>query len=127
MDSSETTPRRKDAQRNREAILSAAKELFATSADVPMYEIARAAGIGQGTLYRHFADRRSIAIALFDEALVLAERSGMPCDLLRSEILNWRSRCRRRQRDLSCNWQTRARFADHAGQTDGYRVNISTR
>src|SRR5436190_9879733 len=69
MDSSETTPRRKDAQRNREAILSAAKELFATSADVPMYEIARAAGIGQGTLYRHFADRRSIAIALFDEEL----------------------------------------------------------
>jgi AcrR family transcriptional regulator len=69
MDSSETTPRRKDAQRNREAILCAAKELFATSADVPMYEIARAAGIGQGTLYRHFADRRSIAIALFDEEL----------------------------------------------------------
>jgi tetratricopeptide (TPR) repeat protein len=39
------------------------------------------------------------AVALFDEALQLAERSGLPCDLLRSEILNWRSRCRRRQRD----------------------------
>src|SRR6476469_3461197 len=39
------------------------------------------------------------AVALFDEALKLAERSGLPCDLLRSEILNWRSRCRRRQRD----------------------------
>src|SRR4051794_27413151 len=39
------------------------------------------------------------AIALFDEALTLAERSGLPCDLLRSDILHWRSRCRRRQRD----------------------------
>ena len=39
------------------------------------------------------------AVACFDEALQLAERSGLPCDLLRSEILNWRSRCRRRQRD----------------------------
>jgi tetratricopeptide (TPR) repeat protein len=41
----------------------------------------------------------STAVALFDEALVLAEGSGMPCDLLRADILGWRSRCRRRQRD----------------------------
>jgi tetratricopeptide (TPR) repeat protein/DNA-binding XRE family transcriptional regulator len=41
----------------------------------------------------------STAIALFDEALALAERSGLPCDLLRADILGWRSRCRRRQRD----------------------------
>ncbi len=41
----------------------------------------------------------STAIALFGEALTLAERSGMPCDLLRSEVLAWRSRCYRRQRD----------------------------
>ena len=40
------------------------------------------------------------AIALFDEALTLAERSALPCDLLRADILGWRSRCRRRQRDL---------------------------
>jgi tetratricopeptide (TPR) repeat protein len=39
------------------------------------------------------------AIALFGEALVLAERSGLPCDLLRADILGWRSRCYRRQRD----------------------------
>jgi tetratricopeptide (TPR) repeat protein len=39
------------------------------------------------------------AVALFDEALALAERSGLPCDLLRAETLNWRSRCHRRQRD----------------------------
>jgi tetratricopeptide (TPR) repeat protein len=39
------------------------------------------------------------AIGLFNEALALAERSGLPCDALRSHILSWRSRCWRRQRD----------------------------
>jgi tetratricopeptide (TPR) repeat protein len=42
----------------------------------------------------------STAVALFDEAFALAERSGLPCDLLRSNILGWRSRCYRRQRDF---------------------------
>ena len=37
---------------------------------------------------------------LFNEALTLAERSELPGDHLRSEILGWRSRCYRRQRDL---------------------------
>jgi AcrR family transcriptional regulator len=61
-------PRRKDAQRNRDAILAAARELFADSADVPMYEVARRAGVGQATLYRNFPDRRDLAAALlFDE------------------------------------------------------------
>ncbi len=41
----------------------------------------------------------STAEALLDEALVLAERSGLPCDRLRAEILLWRSRCYRRHRD----------------------------
>ena len=39
------------------------------------------------------------AISLFDEALLLAERSGFPCDLLRADILQYRSRCHRRLRD----------------------------
>jgi AcrR family transcriptional regulator len=61
-------PRRKDAQRNRDAILTAARELFAESAEVPMYEVARRAGVGQATLYRNFPDRRDLAAALlFDE------------------------------------------------------------
>lgn len=41
------------------------------------------------------------AIALFDQALELADRSELPNDLLRAQILRWRSRCYRRQRD----WQ----------------------
>jgi tetratricopeptide (TPR) repeat protein len=40
------------------------------------------------------------AIALFNEALALAERSELPCDRLRGEIFGWRSRCYRRQRDF---------------------------
>jgi tetratricopeptide (TPR) repeat protein len=39
------------------------------------------------------------ALAIFNEALSLAERSEMPCDALRSNVLSWRSRCWRRQRD----------------------------
>ena len=41
----------------------------------------------------------STAVALFDEALELAERSGLPCGVLRSDILQGRARCRRRLRD----------------------------
>jgi tetratricopeptide (TPR) repeat protein len=42
----------------------------------------------------------STALALFNEAYALAERSDLPCDVLRSNILAYRSRCYRRQRDL---------------------------
>ena len=40
------------------------------------------------------------AIGLLTEAYDLATRSGLPCDRLRSHILEWRSRCSRRQRDF---------------------------
>jgi AcrR family transcriptional regulator len=62
-----TQPRRRDAQRNREAILAAARELFADCAHPPMYEVARRAGVGQATLYRNFPDRRTLAAALMAE------------------------------------------------------------
>jgi tetratricopeptide (TPR) repeat protein len=39
------------------------------------------------------------SLALLNEALALAEKSGLPCDLLRADILGWRSRCHRMQRD----------------------------
>ena len=77
------TPLRKDAQRNREAILAAARELFAESADAPMCEIARRAGVGQATLYRNFPDRRDLAAALLVEQMerteqLAAEHAGEP-------------------------------------------------
>ena len=41
----------------------------------------------------------STALALFSDALALAERAEEPCDRLRAHVLEWRSRCYRRQRD----------------------------
>jgi transcriptional regulator with XRE-family HTH domain len=49
---------------------------------------------------RYELSSNATALALLNEALAMAERSGLPCDLLRSNILSWRSRCYRRQRDL---------------------------
>ena len=60
-------PLRKDAARSREAILTAARELFSSGRDVPMYEISRRAGVGQATLYRHFPDRSAIVATLSRE------------------------------------------------------------
>jgi AcrR family transcriptional regulator len=70
---------RRDARDNRAAILDAARELFADSADVAMCQVARRAGVGQGTLYRHFANRSTLAAEILDvhvariEALAAAE------------------------------------------------------
>ncbi|MFI6389271.1 TetR/AcrR family transcriptional regulator [Nonomuraea sp. NPDC050547] len=60
---------RADAARNRAKILRAAAELFAgrPPQDVTMDEIAKAAGVGRGTLYRRYPDRAAIAVALLDE------------------------------------------------------------
>lgn len=60
---------RADAARNRARILEAAAGLFAERSpqDVTMDDIAKAAGVGRGTLYRRYPDRASIAVALLDE------------------------------------------------------------
>lgn len=68
---------RADARRNRDQIVAAAKHSFATQGpDVPMEEIARAAGVGVGTLYRRFPDRdaliRAVARDSFGNALAEA-------------------------------------------------------
>ena len=70
---------RRDARENRDRLLAAAKQLFgAQGVDATsMYEIARAAGVGQGTLYRHFADKGEICHALIKEDLMaFMERVG---------------------------------------------------
>jgi len=48
---------------------------------------------------RYLLSSIATAVALFGEALKLAERSPLPSDLLCANILSWRSRCYRRQRD----------------------------
>ena len=67
---------RSDAARNRAAILTAARELFASGRDVPMYEIGRRAGVGQATLYRHFPDRPAIVAAITREHIERIEAVG---------------------------------------------------
>lgn len=59
-------PVRADAQRNIDTLLEAAKEVFATSGvDAPVREIAARAGVGVGTLYRHFPQRADLVAAVF--------------------------------------------------------------
>jgi AcrR family transcriptional regulator len=59
-------PVRADAQRNIDNLLSAAMVVFATSGvDAPVREIAEKAGVGIGTLYRHFPQRADLIAAVF--------------------------------------------------------------
>ncbi|HZO49346.1 MAG TPA: tetratricopeptide repeat protein, partial [Gaiellaceae bacterium] len=62
------------------------------------------------------------AIGLFDQALELAERSGLPCDLLRADILGWRSRCRRHQRDFEAAREDVERALELAQAMDDRRT-----
>jgi tetratricopeptide (TPR) repeat protein len=62
------------------------------------------------------------AIGLFDEALKLAERSEIPSDYLRSNILAWRSRCYRRRRDLEAAREDVERALELAESLDDTRT-----
>jgi AcrR family transcriptional regulator len=69
---------RSDAQRNRERILEVAKEAFTRSgADARLDDIAKQAGVGAGTLYRHFPTRDALIEAVYRtevDKLAAAER-----------------------------------------------------
>jgi AcrR family transcriptional regulator len=57
---------RADAQRNYEALLTAARELFLEQGpDAPLDEVAKRAGVGAGTLYRHFPTRDDLIAAVY--------------------------------------------------------------
>lgn len=63
-------PLRADAQRNRALVLSAAEEIFAAEGlDVPIDEVARRAGLGVGTLYRHFPSKEALFEAILLDRL----------------------------------------------------------
>lgn len=71
------TTLRKDALRSRHAILAAARRLYRDDGGASFGEIARQAGVGQATVYRHFSDRRALLVALADEDMeTLEERFG---------------------------------------------------
>jgi AcrR family transcriptional regulator len=83
-------PLRADARRNRDALLAAAAAVFAESgADAPLDDVARRAGVGNATLYRHFPTRRELLVAVYaDEVDALCVRgralleSRRPADAL---------------------------------------------
>ncbi len=53
---------------NRRALIVAAREIYATEGpSAPFSAIAKRAGVGQGSLYRHFPDRISLAVAVFED------------------------------------------------------------
>jgi AcrR family transcriptional regulator len=56
---------RRAAARNRVAIIEAAHELLAQNPVVPLSDVARAAGVGIGTLYRHFPTRDDLVLAAY--------------------------------------------------------------
>jgi AcrR family transcriptional regulator len=59
-------PKRADARRNYEKVLTAAREAFAEGGEsTALEEIARRAGVGIGTLYRHFPNRQALLEALY--------------------------------------------------------------
>jgi AcrR family transcriptional regulator len=86
---------RSDAQRNRERILEVAKEAFTRSgANASLDDIAKQAGVGPGTLYRHFPTRDNLLEAVYRtevEKLAAAERKFAetlpPIEALRAWLL----------------------------------------
>lgn len=57
---------RPDAQRNREKVLQAAVVELTADPDVALSAIARRAGVGQGTLYRHFPNREALVLEVYE-------------------------------------------------------------
>jgi AcrR family transcriptional regulator len=70
VDEPASRPLRKDAARNRALLLLAAREVFAERGlDASLDDVARHAGLGVGTAYRHFANKYELAEAIFTEAI----------------------------------------------------------
>lgn len=70
--------RRSDARRNYDLLVMAAREVFdELGVDTPLEEVARRAGLGNATLYRHFAARHELIVAAYaDEVTALCARAG---------------------------------------------------
>jgi AcrR family transcriptional regulator len=69
--------KRKDARRNKEALLDAAATVFvASGVDAPVRDIAAEAGVGLGTIYRHFPTRADLIIAVYRHQVDACAEAG---------------------------------------------------
>ncbi len=74
-------PKRADARRNYEKVLTAAREAFQEGGEATSLEaIARRAGVGIGTLYRHFPNRQALLEALYADEVEELSRSAAELD-----------------------------------------------
>lgn len=72
-----SAPRRRDARRNRELLVAAAHEVFTEQGlEAPLDVIARRAGVGNATLYRHFPNRAALIDAVFHDQLTATMAVG---------------------------------------------------
>src|SRR3954471_13506773 len=70
-------PKRADAQRNEKTLLAAAAAVFvASGVDAPVRDIAAEAGVGMGTIYRHFPTRADLIIAVYRHQVEACAEAG---------------------------------------------------
>ena len=70
-------PQRADARRNRDALVAAARDVFtADGGSAPLEDVAERAGVGVGTLYRHFPNRRALLEAVYRDEVEAMARSA---------------------------------------------------
>lgn len=72
---------RADARANRDRILEVAREALTADPETPLSAIGKAAGVGQGTLYRHFPTREALALAIYRREI--SALAALPSTLLR--------------------------------------------
>jgi AcrR family transcriptional regulator len=80
LETTASRPLRADARRNRERVLTAAREVFAENGlDAQMDDVARVAGVGVGTVYRHFPTKEAVVEAVarggYDDLCAIARES----------------------------------------------------
>jgi AcrR family transcriptional regulator len=74
------TKRRSDARRNETALLDAAAAVFVTAGvEAPVRDIAARAGVGVGTVYRHFPTRADLVVAVYRHQIEACAEAGPTC------------------------------------------------
>lgn len=74
---------------NRRALIAAAREVYAEAGlGAPFSQVAKRAGVGQGSLYRHFPDRTALAVAVFEDNIVELERFAAEPDRTIEDLLD---------------------------------------